>query len=345
MLKDQSIRQLKVPFPAETGEKWMAFLDQHSNGNFFQSPAFLSLFEGCRNYIPLVFMTETPAGEITGLLTAVIISDRIYGIPFRRILVQGGPVISTSQPQRAPILRALLEALAQQVPQDTVFVEIRNLEHWGAEDEVFRAAGFTWHDHLNDILPVLPKEELFPRIKPAKQRQIRRGIENGAVLRPAASVGEVEDFYLLLHDLYKTRVRKPLPPLAFFRNFYEKIQPAGKGVFLVVVYRDEVIGGMVCPFSGRHTVYEWYICSLRDELKHLYPGVLATWAGIDFAIRNNFSFFDFMGVGSPHKSYGVRNFKTQFGGEIINFGRWQFINSKLRYRLGHLGYRFLKFRH
>ena len=90
----------------------MAFLDQHSNGNFFQSPAFLSLFEGCRNYIPLVFMTETPAGEITGLLTAVIISDRIYGIPFRRILVQGGPVISTSQPQRAPILRALLDARA-----------------------------------------------------------------------------------------------------------------------------------------------------------------------------------------------------------------------------------------
>jgi predicted N-acyltransferase len=291
-----------------------------------------------------VLVAENLGGELTGVLTALVISERIYGIPFQRILIQGGPVISKSLPNRAGILRALLKTLKRRIPGETVFVEIRNLQHWGTEDAVFRETGFVWHDHLNDILPVHSKSDVFPGIKPAKQRQIRRGIENGAVIRPASSMDEVEDFYILLHDLYKKKVRKPIPPLTFFRNFYQQIQAEKKGVFLVVSYQDEVIGGMVCPFSGQHTVYEWYICSIRDELQHLYPGVLTTWAGIDFAVANDFSYFDFMGIGSPHKAYGVRNFKTQFGGEVINFGRWLLVNNRLRYYLGNLGYKLLKFR-
>jgi serine/alanine adding enzyme len=49
-----------------------------------------------------------------------------------------------------------------------------------------------------------------------------------------------------------------------------------------------------------------------------------------------------MGMGSPQKPYGVRDFKTKFGGEVINFGRWQLINNKFRYQLGLFGYYILK---
>jgi lipid II:glycine glycyltransferase (peptidoglycan interpeptide bridge formation enzyme) len=341
-LADPVIRMIMTPFPADTEAKWTTFLQQQSNGNFFQSPGFLSLFHDCPNYRPLVLFAENAKEELTGVLVAIIISERIYGIPFQRMLIQGGPVISKALPNHANVLRALLKTLKLHIPGETVFTEIRNLHPWGDEAAVFQELGFVWHDHLNDILPIHKREEDFPGIKPAKQRQIRRGIENGAVIRPASSMSEVEDFYRLLQDLYKKKVRKPLPPLNFFINFYQKIQLENKGALLIVNYKDEVIGGMVCPFSGHQTVHEWYICSLQDRLKHLYPGVLATWAGIDFAIRNKFRYFDFMGIGSPQKPYGVRNFKTQFGGEIINFGRWQLINSKIRYNIGILGYKLLK---
>jgi serine/alanine adding enzyme len=342
MLENPFIRLLKAPFPADAEAKWTAFLHQHEDGNFFQSPGFLSLFNDCRNYQPLVLFAENQEEELTGVLVAVIISERIYGIPFQRMLIQGGPVISKSLPNKPEVLRALLDTLKHHIPRETVFTEIRNLHPWDEETAIFKEMGFSWHDHLNSMLPVRAQNRVFPGIKLTKQRQIRRGIENGALIRPASSMREVEEFYLLLHDLYKNKVRKPLPPLTFFKNFYQKIQQENKGVILIVSYDDEVIGGMVCPFSGHHTVHEWYIASLPDALKHLYPGVLATWAGIDFAIRGNFVNFDFMGIGTPHKEYGVRNFKTQFGGEIYNFGRWQLINNKLRYHLGILGYKLLK---
>ncbi|MCX6265840.1 MAG: peptidoglycan bridge formation glycyltransferase FemA/FemB family protein [Bacteroidetes bacterium] len=337
-----TIRTIKAPFPGETVTKWTDFIQQQPHWNFFQTADFLSLFDHCQNYQPLVLFAENSDNELAGVLVAIIISERIYGIPFKRLLIQGGPIISNTAPDKAGILSALLKTLKLQIPGKTVFVEIRNLNQWTEEAAIFREHGFVWHDHLNDILPIQLKNKVFPAIKPAKQRQIRRGIENGAIIRPASSIGEIENFYLLLHDLYKKKVRKPLPPLAFFINFYQKTQQENKGVILLVIYKEEVIGGMVCPFSGNNTVHEWYICSLQDRLKHLYPGVLATWAGIDFALRNNFRYFDFMGIGSPQKPYGVRNFKTKFGGEIINFGRWQLINNELRYFIGILGYKLLK---
>lgn len=338
-----NIRMLKAPLSIDAESKWRAFLHLHAHGIFFQSPDFLLSFHNCKNYQPLVFFAENQEEELTGLLVSLIINERIYGIPFQRILIQGGPVVAANLPERTDILRGLLKALRKQISRNIVFVEIRNLQLWSEENAIFKESGFEWHDHLNDILQINSKEPYFAGIKPARQRQIRRGIENGAIIRAASSIAEVESFYRLLKDLYQKKIRKPLPPLTFFKNFYQKIQQEKKGVVLVVIYKEEVIGGMVCPFSGTHTLHEWYICSLQNRLKHLYPGVLATWAGIDFAFENNFSCFDFMGIGTPQKPYGVRNFKTRFGGEVINFGRWQLINNKFRYNLGLLGYKLLKF--
>ena len=342
MRKDPFIRILRPPLSGDVVAKWRVFLNRHPDGNFFQSPDFLHLFIGCRNYRPVALFAENQAEVVTGVLIAIIISDRIYGIPFQRMLIQGGPVISQALPNQADVLRALLLTLKSLIPRRTVFLEIRNLHQWGGDTSIFQELGFVWQDHLNDILPVHLSGQVVSGIKPAKQRQIRRGIENGAILRPASSVHEVEDFYQILSALYKKKIRKPLPPLTFFTNFYQKIQQESKGVILIVEYRNQVIGGMVCAFSGQHTIHEWYICSVQDRLKHLYPGVLATWAGIDFAMRDKFRYFDFMGIGSPEKPYGVRNFKTQFGGEVINLGRWLLINHKLRYHLGNLGYKLLK---
>ena len=341
MREDPFIRCLKAPFSLDTEAKWTAFIHQQPDGNFFQSPGYILLFNGCRNYQPMVLLAENYEEEITGILIAVIISDRIYGIPFQRMLIQGGPVIAKSLANQEDVLRSMLKALILLVPEKTVFTEIRNLRHWGEEAVIFKELGFIWQDHLNDILEVDSKHMLFDGIKPAKQRQIRKGIENGAIIKPASSISEIEDLYLLLRDLYKNKVMKPLPPLTFFKNFYHEIQHENKGVIIIIKYKDEVIGGMVCPFSGHHTVHELYIVGLRDKLKHLYAGVLTTWAGIDFAHQNNFNSFDFMGIGTPQKPYGVRNFKTQFGGEIINFGRWQLINNKFRYAMGLCGYKLL----
>ena len=71
MREDPFIRLLTAPFFSDDESKWTTFLHQQSNGNFFQSPDYISLFNDCRNYHPLVLLAENSNEEITGVLIAV----------------------------------------------------------------------------------------------------------------------------------------------------------------------------------------------------------------------------------------------------------------------------------
>lgn len=323
-------------------ERWNQFLDRHALSSFFQSPAFIEIHKGCRRYEPMLLLAKQKQGEVDGILLAMVIRDRIHGIPFQRILIIGGPLVTPNTPGNTAILNILLEGLRSHIPNGTVFAEIRNQQPWSeAERQIFMQNGFNWHDHLNNMIP-LDSALLSPaNLPPTRQRQVKSGLSQGATVRPAESLDEVNQLYQLLTDLYKNRVKKPLPPLRCFHNFYQKLHQSQRGVILVVVYKERVIGGMVAPFSGSHTLHEWYVTGVNGH-KQLYPGVLATWAGIDFATQNNFQYFDFIGMGSPHQPYGVRDFKSRFGGETHNAGRWQYIHNKPLYTLAQFGYRFIK---
>jgi len=57
--------------------------------------------------------------------------------------------------------------------------------------------------------------------------------------------------------------------------------------------------------------------------------VLATWAAIEYALEQSIPKFDFMGVGIPEREYGVREFKSRFGGKMVNYGRFARISNRL----------------
>jgi lipid II:glycine glycyltransferase (peptidoglycan interpeptide bridge formation enzyme) len=61
---------------------------------------------------------------------------------------------------------------------------------------------------------------------------------------------------------------------------------------------------------------------------------LATWAGIEYAANHHFDKFDFMGAGKPDESYGVREFKSKFGGTLLEHGRFLYICNSGLYKLG-----------
>ena len=41
-----------------------------------------------------------------------------------------------------------------------------------------------------------------------------------------------------------------------------------------------------------------------------------------------------MGAGRPDEKYGVRDFKAEFGGEMVEYGRYVYAHCPLVYRLG-----------
>jgi lipid II:glycine glycyltransferase (peptidoglycan interpeptide bridge formation enzyme) len=49
-----------------------------------------------------------------------------------------------------------------------------------------------------------------------------------------------------------------------------------------------------------------------------------------------------MGAGKPEETYGVRDFKARFGGELVEHGRYLCVRKPLLYWLGKMGVKLMK---
>ena len=116
----------------------------------------------------------------------------------------------------------------------------------------------------------------------------------------------------------------------------------GVGKYLLVKHQGNVIGGMMCPILDGKAIYEWYVCGMDEKYREQYPSVMATYAAIEYAKRNNLPLFDFMGAGEPDIPYGVRDFKMEFGGELVEHGRFLCIRKPILYEIGKFGVRISK---
>ena len=84
-------------------------------------------------------------------------------------------------------------------------------------------------------------------------------------------------------------------------------------------------------------VYDLYAGSKKEHYKN-YPNDLIPWEVFKWGRKNGYSIFDFGGAGKPDVPYGVRDYKKKFGGEFVNFGRFENIHSKNLFKISKLGY-------
>jgi len=89
-------------------------------------------------------------------------------------------------------------------------------------------------------------------------------------------------------------------------------------------------------------IYEFYVCGWDDEYKGQYPSTMATWAAMEFANKNHIPIFDFMGAGISGLDYGVKDYKSRFGGELVEYGRYIKIANPILYKIGRLALKFMK---
>ena len=230
-------------------------------------------------------------------------------------------------------LSALLLAV-KRVTSDSIFVETRNFHDYSRWKTVFDACGFAYQPHLNIQVPC----DTAHAMSEQRQRQVKKAIKNGAIIVQATAEKEIHDWYQILQLLYRTKVRTPLFTKDFFLRFYCE----SRGIYLLVKYQDKVIGGMMCPILNTKAIYEWYVCGMDEEYRELYPSVMATHAAIEYAKAHGIAMLDFMGAGQPNVPYGVRDFKMEFGGELVEHGRFLYIRKPLLYAIGKMGVKWLK---
>ena len=296
-------------------------------------------------------------GRITGVVVGYTTQEKCkFKQHFTcRTIIYGGPLLANDISDEA--LTALLEAIrnphysepserstatrstashASDLQAQPIYVEIRNFHDYSRWKSVFTHSGFAYQPHYDIHVHCNDTHNISRR----RQRELKRAITNGAIVCEAQSEQEVREWYLILSQLYREKVRTPLFSVDFFLQFYRN----KVGKYLLVKHEGKIIGGMMCPILEGKAIYEWYVCGADEEYKELYPSVVATHAAIEYAKTNGLPLFDFMGAGNPDEAYGVRDFKMEFSGELVEHGRYLCVRKPMLYWIGKMGVRWLKLR-
>jgi len=311
------------------------FVYQHPHGNFFQSTKAFYLFQAVDNYDPILIVALN-GEEIVGSLLAVVIREGKgqKGYFSRRCIVWGGPLTIGDNPE---ICAGILSELNRLALRKAIYTEFRNFVGQTHRNGLFTETGYQFNNHLNFIIMLDNKDEVLSRFKSEKRRQVKKALREGVTIKKADNIEQVEKFYNILLNLYRTKVKKPLPSYTFFESFFKK----KAGIFLLINFNNTIIGGAMLPVF-KNTIYDWFRGGLDQEYKKQYPSTLAVWAGIEYGINKKLEVYDFMGAGKPEEKSGVRIFKSQFGGELVNYGRFMRINKKIHYQVGKLGLKILQ---
>jgi len=317
--------KLYLPDKKSIPNQIVTFIKTHAHSNWFH---LIALDKNCPlspGFLPLVICLIEKDKSVSGAICAFkILSGEIENLEsfISRIRIYGSPLINPTKENQGEILNVLLQSLNHYASFYTKCVEFWNDSETDSLKSLFLSQGFQFSDHLNLIKFIPDKQIIWNSLSTSRRRQIRKATENGSVIREAKSEDEVIQLYQILNNLFTSKIKKKIPSLITFINFFSTSNITGQGVILVVLLNKTVIGGIVCPVMKNKVMYEWYICGLDKDHPKNYPSVMATWAGLAYAADNKIPFFNFLGLGKPETPYGVRDFKLRFGGEIVNYGRY-----------------------
>lgn len=310
-------------------QQWSELVRTSETGTWFQSPEAYDFFASLPELMePFAYAAEE-SGELRAVCVGFVTKERSFIKQFftRRAIIIGG-VVMASDCAKGKIVNSL-NYIRKELGPKSIYIECRNFNDFSPWKEAFESAGFSYKPHLN--FHVDPASNI---LSDNRKRQLKK---SDATVTEATSESDIKAWYQVLAELYRTKVKTPLWPIEFFLEAYRQ----GIAKFLLVKHDGRIIGGSMVVADER-TVYEWFECGLNAQYKDQYPSVMATYAGIQLAHQSGCSRYDVMGAGEPGLPYGVRDFKAEFGGKLVEHGRFLCVCKPMLYRLGAWGVKLLK---
>lgn len=309
--------------------QWNDLVKRSSTSSFFQTPECYHFYDSLSFVKPFVFAISENE-TLKAIVCGYIISDGNILKKFfsRRAIIPGGVLMDAEISNVA--LEKLLKKVKSKLNKKAIYIEIRNYNNYSDFKTIFEQSGFNYHAHLNFHLNTENSQITDKNLSTNHRRNLKSSKKEGAYWDETKTLEDLKEFYEILKELYVTKVKTPLFPYEFFEKIYQ--QSFAK--ILVVRYEDKIIGGGLYVILPDKKIYEWFVCGEDKKYKNVYPSVLATWAGIEYATNNKLPCFDFMGAGKPDIEYGVRDFKRKFGGELVEHGRFLYITYPILYWLG-----------
>lgn len=316
---------------------WRKFLIHNPHATPFQAPEFYKLFNSGGHYSAQA-IAISDSESVKALAVITIQKEPGFREFFsRRGIIYGGPLIDKDCPEA---LGLLLHQISQKLRKVVIYLEIRNFSDFKDYNNIYTRRGWSYIPYYNVQVNLLGhnKESLKLLFNYNRRREIKQSLIQGASYITCTNDEQVNNVYKILLRNYKERVNLPLPGVEFFLNYFHT---QSMKIF-AVIHNDMIIGGAFCPVLEKEKLFTFYYCGLREYHKKIFPTHLAILASMEYCIDHKIPHFNFMGAGKPDVDYGVRNYKLEFGGELVQYGRFIKINSQFLYQMGRFGISVIK---
>jgi len=248
-----------------------------------------------------------------------------------------GSVLCAPNSQGKEALIRLIQTYEKEVKGTILFTELRNLSDLNSLQPALAENGFEYEDHLNYLINLdRPAEEVLQSIGQRTRKKIRKGVRDGLVyVGEATSQSELDHWYETLQKTY-SNAQIPLADRSLFEAAFDELYSKGMAKFLLAKV-DGTTAACSVELTYKDTIYGWYGGSDRDYSKYS-PNEMLMWHILEWGANNGYRVYDFGGAGTPDEEYGVRDFKSKFGGDLVCFGRNTCVHAPVSLRLSELGY-------
>lgn len=316
-------------------KQWSEFVYNHPNGNIFQIPEMYNVYSHTKNYEPLFLAVESSNKEILAIFLAVIQKEyfSFLGNFTARSIIFGSPLLKTDNPD---VLNSLLYEYNDAIQKKVIYSQFRNFWSQGNEKTIFEKHGFFYEEHLNILLDLtLDQDILWNNLSNSRRKGIRKAKGNNFVFGVTSSQKIIPIFYDLLKNTYK-HSRLPHPKIDFFYSIHKELSPDKVKYFTLCKDQKNVVVLVALIFKNR--LYGFYMGTIRDnEYLKMRPVDLFFWELLCWAKENGCKTYDWLGAGRPDQEYGVRKFKLQYGGIVVEMGRYEKVHKPFMMKMGKLG--------
>lgn len=201
-----------------------------------------------------------------------------------------------------------------------LYVEFSNLKKKMFGYRSFRQNNYypiQWQEIHNSLHSKKPEKRISPKLLQRIDHIYNIGVET----REIQNIDEIAAVYKMMKNFFRMKFRRLLPHIEFFEELYYN----DNARLFVTTYKDKIIGGCVCVYSGGNA-YLWYSAARRKSFPTLHPNTMTVWHAIKYAYDHNYAHIFFMDVGLPWKKNPFREFILSFGGKPIGMYRWFHFN-------------------
>ncbi|MEZ6091542.1 MAG: peptidoglycan bridge formation glycyltransferase FemA/FemB family protein [Pirellulaceae bacterium] len=315
--------------PFETLPDWDAFVRDHRRGSIYHTAAMCRALQATKDFQ----LYAKAACDADNQIRAIVVSARIstmkkLGKYASRCVMFAEPLCCDSAEGSAALQRLLHDHDAS-MKRRALFTEIRPLfgdveSQRSRESEAMMDAGYTRLGYNNYELDLSASEEQLWRGIDTKTRgDIRRSERRGVTIRKVPLAEGLDVLYAHLQASYG----------------HSKIPLVDKSLFIAAARElsSDQIETRIADYQGVPIASG---CNLLfgDRIVYWYAGVVRTkgiaanscllWTAIQEGAANGYKIFDFAGAGWVGEDYGPGKFKANFGGELVEYGRYRRIYSK-----------------